>query len=127
MTWMNVLGTRLIDWIIGGLIAALSLIVLYLVGVFDSSIKKYILNSMEAHIIGGYSGGKHPDGNYQYISTCETNELLIGGTCLVRRGGGSMQNTGLEPGQKPTSYRCVFAQTSADFEGEAHAVCLRSR
>jgi hypothetical protein len=63
--------------------------------------------------------------DYEYLEVID--EMAIGGTCIVQRGGGNMQNTGLDPIESPTTFRCVYSQASSDFAGEAHAVCVRKR
>jgi hypothetical protein len=77
----------------GAVGAALLVIVLYFIGVFDTTIRQYILDSFVVQTYVGEfdAAASNHDSNFQSIVKCPAQEKLISGTCIVKRSGGSIQ------------------------------------
>lgn len=72
-----------------------------------------------------------PDLNQQYVSQCRHDEIVIGGTCEVQSGLGTLQNTKIDLASR--TFRCVYTDTrefpgrNRVFSAKAYATCLKAR
>lgn len=119
---------RIIDVVVGALLAVGATVLAGTLGFFDGFIKSYIFNSLEIVVSPKSIDDRGPSLPYSF---CEKDEKIIGGHCVIQSGSGALQNTGFEDKDGTKIFRCAFANpqpsVNGPFKGVANAICLRSK